>query len=109
MYFKDVIDVAQHSTCKSCETLVYTLPCNIDESFEDFMFSVGGTEYPLKKIKMLRIDNEYLTVTSRVGRNWLEVKFKKNRRKMKPLWDLAVAAYVQSKNNIEIIMEMPND
>lgn len=103
--FDEIIEVSRYSSCKSCETYIYTLPCNIFVDFEKYMFSVGGLQYPLSKVKMIRIDNEYLKATSRVGRNWLEVKFKRNKDEFKPLWDLAIAAYVESQKDIKIRMK----
>lgn len=104
--FDDVVDVARFANCASCNTYVYTLPCSLDVDFEDFIFVVGKLKYPLSKVKIIRIDNEDIKLTSRVGRNWFEVKFKKGLESevgpVKDLIKIQVAAYVEYKNNITV-------
>jgi hypothetical protein len=100
--FGDVIDAAKFANCKTCSKYIYTLPCNIEVDFEDYLLGVGNLKYPLKKCKVIKMDNEYINMISRVGRTWLEVKFKKDEEKVKPVLEVALAGYVELKQQIRI-------
>jgi len=102
--FEDVINITRHSQCATCNTYIYTLPCEIEVDFGDFLISVGKLLYPLRKVQMVRINNEHLDLTSRVGRRWLEVKFLRNSEAIKPILEMGLAAYVSEKHNIMIEM-----
>jgi hypothetical protein len=102
--FEDVIDVNRFSGCKTCNTYIYTIPCHLDIDFGDYIRGIGKLKYPLKKIKMIRMDNELVKITSRVGRNYLEIKFKKQVDQIKPLFDVQLAGYVEAKNHYTITM-----
>ena len=82
--FDQVIDVTKHAQCATCNTYIYTLPCEIDVDFGDYLTGVGNLKYPLRKVKMVRMQNENLVMTSRVGRRWLEVKFHRKMEQLKP-------------------------
>lgn len=102
--FEDVIGVSRHAQCATCNTYIYTLPCEIDVDFGDFLTGIGKLAFPLHKVKMVRMSNERIVITSRVGRRWLEVKFLRKGEDIKPLFDMNIAAYVSNKQNINIEM-----
>jgi hypothetical protein len=100
--FEDIVDIVRYAGCHACETYTYTLPCSLDVDFEDFLVGLGKLKYPLARFKMIRMDNDFIRLTSRVGRNWLEIKFKKEREEKQPLFNVQLAAYVEAKNMITI-------
>lgn len=100
--FNDVIDITKTSSCAICNTYTYTLPCPIDLDFGEYMVGVGSLEYPLEKCKTVRMRNEYVVLTSRVGRTWFEIKYNKNVEVIKAIFDTNMAAYVECKQNITI-------
>lgn len=102
--FDQVIDIAKHSNCATCETYIYTLPCAIEVDFGDFIQSVGKLVHPLNKIQLLRVKNEYLTIASRLGTRTLEIKFLQSMADIKPLLELGLAGYVSEKQDINIEM-----
>jgi hypothetical protein len=105
--FDDVIDAQRLAGCKTCNTYIYTMPCHIDIDFGDYVLGLGKLNYPLANVKMVRMDNALIKITSRVGRNWLEVKFKKQGEQAlqtKQLFDIQIASYVEAKNHITITM-----
>lgn len=102
--FEDVIGVSRHAQCATCNTYIYTLPCEIEVDFGDFLIGIGQLAYPLRKIKMVRLKNDVIMITSRVGRRWLEVKFIRKAENIKPLFETNLAAYVSAKQNISIQM-----
>ena len=102
--FSSVIDVAKHAQCATCHTYIYTLPCELEADFGDFLISVGKLSYPLRKVQSIRMKNENLYITSRLGRRWLEVKYLRNTEEIKPLLEMSLAAYVSEKHNINIEM-----
>lgn len=102
--FEDVIDAQRLAGCKTCNTYIYTFPCHIDVDFGDFLLGFGKLAYPLAKVKMVRMDNALVKLTSRVGRNWLEIKFKEQSDEIKSLFDIHIASYVEAKNHITITM-----
>jgi len=102
--FTDIVDVARFSNCHTCSTFVYTIPCQLDVEFEPFVKPLGGTSYPLNTVKIITVDNELIKISSRIGRNWLDVKFKKDIDSMRPMFEMQLASYVSLKNNIYIEM-----
>lgn len=102
--FKSVIDVVRFSNCKVCNTFIYTIPCQLDRDFGAYMTPLGGMKYPLERFDIVRIDNGMLKLTSRIGRNQLDVKFLDNVDQLRPVFEVQLAAYVGQKQNILIEM-----
>jgi len=101
--FDEVIDVAKISTCATCSTFTYTLPCPIEVDFEDYVQPVTGLfQFPLAKIKTFMVSNSDIRMKSRVGRTWFEIKFKRDVENIQALFNIQVAGYVEEKNNIKI-------
>jgi hypothetical protein len=81
------------------------MPCHLDIDFGDYIGVIGKLKYPLQKVKMIRMDNELVKITSRVGRNFLEIKFKGEVDETKALFEVQLAGYVEAKNHYLISME----
>ena len=102
--FSEIVDVAKFSSCKTCSTYVYTIPCSLDSDFEIFMKPLGGTKYPLNQISLIRMETDFIKVASRIGINWLDVKYKTEEAKYRPLFETQLASYVGVKNNLVVIL-----
>ena len=102
--FSDVIDVAKHSGCATCNTFIYTLPCEINANFGDFISSVGKLAYPLHKVQIIRLKGDNIILSSYVGRRYLEAKFLGKFEDVKMLLELGLAAYVSNEMEVEIEM-----
>jgi len=98
--FDEVVDIVKVSRCPTCSTYTYTLPCTLDVDFESYIKPMGRLAYPLNKIKSIVMDNADIRLRSRVGRLWLEVKFKNE--EVQPLFNAHIAGYIEDKNNIII-------
>lgn len=104
--FDEVIDIVRVSSCKTCFTYTYTLPCPIEVDFDDYVKPITGKfPYPLTKIKTFQVHNDLVTIKSKVGRTWFEIKFKKDREQVKQLFDIQIAGYVEEKKQIKIEMQ----
>ena len=104
--FDEVIDIVKVSTCKTCATYTYTMPCTLDIDFEDYVKPITGKfQIPLKKIKTFSVDCDDLIIKSRVGRKWFEVKFKRNVEAIQHLFNIQVAGYVEDKQKIIIELQ----
>lgn len=57
LIFKDIVKV-QQTNCSKCLSFLYTLPCHINEDIAKYLASFGKPIYPLKIVKLLRIDSE---------------------------------------------------
>ena len=92
--FDEVIDVAKVSSCATCATYTYTLPCTIDVDFEDYVKAVTGKfQYPLAKIKTFMVNSDDVRIKARVGRTWFEIKFKQNIEEVQQLFNIQIAGY----------------
>jgi hypothetical protein len=80
------------------------MSCAIEEDFGDFLIGIGKLKFPLNRVSMVRVQNENILLTSRLGNRYMEVKFQKNAEILKPLFEINLAAYVSEKQNI--IVEM---
>lgn len=103
--FDEVIDVVKVSTCATCSTFTYTMPCPIDVAFETHMRPITGKfQFPLTKIKTFMVSNNDIRIKSRVGRTWFDVKFKQNPEELQALFNVQIAAYVAEKQKITITL-----
>lgn len=103
--FDEVIDVSKTTTCATCSTYHYVLPCAMDIEFGTYVQpAVGKTAYPLHKIKSILINNDSVVMKSKVGRSWFDIKFKKDIEDTKYLFELQLAGYIEDKKQIKIKM-----
>lgn len=100
--FASVVSVMKVSTCATCNSYIYTMPCPIEIDFGDFFQGVASLVYPLNKLKIVYIEDSNIRLKSRVGRNWFEVKFKANPDEIKKLFDLHLSSYIESKVDVNI-------
>lgn len=45
----------RQKTCKSCFTLIYHIPCEVDASLANYLTNFGTPKYDLNKVKLFRI------------------------------------------------------
>lgn len=104
--FSEVIQVRKVTSCKTCETYSYLLPCNLTKEIERFLMPFGKLSYPLSHVKLVQIDNNFIKLNqARIGTNKLKIKFKANGENLKPLFDIQVAAFVEEEQGIIIEMD----
>lgn len=98
--FDEVVKARKVSACTSCATYIYTLSINLTKDIGDFLLPFGKLSYNLEKCSIIRIDNEIISISeARVGTNSLRVKFKKDKQMYKELFDIHIAAFIESKTN----------
>jgi len=76
--FSEVVNI-KRSSCKKCLALVYTIPCRLDENIADYMKGFGVPTYPLKAIKLLRIDTkDGYKIEGKMGKNTIKFAIPKH-------------------------------
>ena len=101
--FENIIDVKKVTSCKTCSTYIYTLPCNFTEEIADFLLPFGKLAYDLNRVKIIKLENEYLSISQgRIGSNKLKVRFNRDAVSMKELFDIHIASYVEKEQKIKI-------
>jgi hypothetical protein len=104
--FDEVIKSRKVGACSTCGTYVYTLPVNMTVNIGDYFLVLGSLSYNLQKCTLIRMDNKIITISdARVGSNTLRVKFKKEIDKYKELFDIHLAAFVESEMGVIIEMQ----
>lgn len=100
--FYDVIEFTKITSCSSCSTYVYTLPFPVDIEVEQAFLPLGALKYDLKKYKIVKIDNDSLQISGRLGTNKFTVKFKQDVATNKNLFEIHLAAYAEIKTGLKI-------
>lgn len=76
--FNEVVKV-KRTSCKKCLSLLYTIPCRVDKELATFLVDFGEPVYPLKTIKLLRIDSkDGYKIESKIGKNAVKFALPKN-------------------------------
>lgn len=108
MKFKDLVKITL-KPCKTCFTLIYTFPCEIDKQFVTYMKSFGKSKYDLKKTGLVDIVKDGYTIRTRLGRYAvgfsMPKKFEKldyNSLSRKPEFDKNLAEWLGKKLNKKI-------
>lgn len=100
----NLASVLKHTTlrqCASCHSHEYILPFPITSEIESFLKPFGSLKYPLDKIKIIKIDNNYVHLNSRIGSSNLRVKFKKD-PSQRSLFEVQLAAYIEKEMQISV-------
>ena len=100
--FYDIIESAKITSCSSCLSYAYTLPFPIDAEIGPALLPLGSLKYALEKYKLVKIDNDLFTISSRLGSNRITIKFKKDFASNKNLFETHLAAYAELKLGLEI-------
>lgn len=100
--FYDVIEFTKITSCASCATYSYTLPFPVDVEIELALAPIGAVKYDLRKYKIVKIDNDALQISGRIGTNKLMVKFKQDAITNKNLFEIHLAAYAEIKTGLKI-------
>jgi len=101
--FSEIVDIRKTGACETCRTYSYTLPINLTTAIGNFLLPIGKVIYNLDKCKIIRIENEAITLSgARVGTNSLKVKFKRNPKVYQELFNIHLAAFLESEMNISI-------
>lgn len=69
LVFEDIVKI-QRTNCKKCLTFLYSLPCQVNKNIAKHLESFGKPIYPLKSVKLLRIDTkDGYKIDSKIGKN----------------------------------------
>lgn len=109
--FKDIVSI-KRTSCAKCFTLMYSIPCRVDENIVSFLTSFGQPKYPLKVLKLLRIDNnDGYKIESKLGKNSIKFAMPKELENInidtdakKQAFENALSAWMSEKLGIEIDM-----
>lgn len=103
MKFSEAVQIRKMGACTSCATFIYSLPTNLTMDIESFLLPFGKLSYNLSKCKIVRMDNEIISISdSRIGKHTFKVKFKKDKDKYKELFDIHIAAFIEKEMGITI-------
>lgn len=100
--FYDVIEFTKVTSCSSCSTFIYTLPFPVDVEVEQSFLPIGTLKYDLSKYRIVKIDNDAMQISGRIGTNKITVKFKQDVATNKNLFELHLAAYAEIKTGLKI-------
>jgi hypothetical protein len=83
--------------------MLYTMPQPIGRSISDYLIPFGSLMYDLEVYSIIKIDNDTVLLQSRLGSVDIQVKFKnKDDTRIVSLFEIQLAAYLQSELNIPI-------
>lgn len=112
MDFYEAVKI-ERSSCKHCLSLIYTLPCRVDRDLPVHLKNFGDPKYPLKSVKLLRIDSkDGYKIQSKLDKNTIKfaipkelenTNIKETSRQLE--FDRALAQWIQDKLNITITVE----
>lgn len=80
------------STCASCASYHYEIPLPITRDIENFITVFGSLKYPLDKVLLIRIENEFFSLDGRIGGLIIKVKYKKE--DLKQAFEAQLDAYI---------------
>ena len=101
--FNDLVQKQQINGCKTCRTIAYTLPQPISKKIADFLAPMGQLQYDIEVYSIIKIDNDAISLNSRLGSVDINVKFKnKDDMRIVSIFEIQLAAYLQSELNIPI-------
>jgi len=73
MKFNDIIKITQNE-CVACISLMYELPCQIDEDIYEYLKDFGRLLYSFKSIRLLHIrSSDSFEIEGKLGNN--KIKF----------------------------------
>jgi len=112
MKFSEVVKT-ERTSCKVCFSILYTLPCQVDRDIPGYLKGFGEPLYPLKSVKLLRIDGkDGYKIESKVGKNLIKFAIPKtlensnlNENERKIEFEKCLADWMTNKLDITITVE----
>ena len=109
--FEEVVTI-KRTSCHKCLTLIYSIPCKVDDNIVKYLKSFGDPIHPLKGIRLLRIDSkDGYKIESKLGKNAIKFAIPKklentdlasNIRKAE--FEIALATWMSNKLDIPIVI-----
>jgi hypothetical protein len=109
--FNEVVTV-KRTSCHKCLTLMYSIPCKVDDNIPKYLKSFGEPLWSLKSIRLLRIDSkDGYKIESKIGKNAIKFAIPKtlentdlasNLRKQE--FEIALAQWMANKLDIPIVI-----
>ncbi len=97
------IDKKVINGCKTCRTIQYTMPHPISRNIADFLLPFGKQTHNLDVYSTVKIDNDELTVSSRLGSVELTARFKnKDDQRIVDLFEVQLSAYLQAESKVPV-------
>lgn len=100
-FLADIVKHVRMAQCHSCNAHEYKVPFPITPDIEAFINCFGPLKFPLSKVKIIKLENDHIQITSRVGSSAIRVKFKKD-PKQRELFETQLAAYISKEMNIQV-------
>lgn len=102
----NIVTHVKMAQCHSCDTHEYRLPFPITSAIYDFLICFGEFKYPIDKVKIIKIENEYLQIAGRIATTSIRVKFKKDPAQ-RNIFEIQLAAYCSKEMNITVNADSP--
>lgn len=69
----------QQKACKTCFTLTYYIPCEVESNLASYLVSFGSPKFDLNTVKLFKIETEddYI-IKTRLGSTLINLSFPKN-------------------------------
>ena len=107
--FSEVVKV-RRTACKKCLSLIYDLPCKVDEKITSFLKSFGDPVYPLSTIRLLKIHSkDGYKINGKLGRKSIKLDLPKklehkdlNKESRKPEFEFYLKEWMSEKLDITI-------
>lgn len=99
--FSEIVKYTKLAQCHSCNSHEYRLPLQISPKIEKFMSPFGSMKFPLDRVKIIKVENEQVQISSRVGTNIIRIKFKKDPTQ-RQFFEVQLAAYLSEEMNVEV-------
>lgn len=90
---KDVVAHTKLTQCASCDSHEYILPFPITPDIQHYINFLGPLKFPLERVKVIKIENEFIQLSGRVGQNTIRIKFKKQPQQ-REMFEMQLAAYI---------------
>lgn len=109
--FEEIVKTTRAS-CKDCFTLIYSLPCELDDNIASYMSSFGKPKYDLKTISLIHIESldEY-AIKGRIKNTYIKFSLPKKFEasddisdSRKKEFESNIAKWLENKLQVSIIL-----
>jgi hypothetical protein len=100
--FIDLVSWVKTGACSSCNSYIYTIPVAVDADIEAHLAPIGPLTYDLSKYKIVKLETDFILISSRLTTNKITVKFKSKADETKGIFDTHLARYISAKLGQEI-------
>lgn len=110
--FSEAVKI-ENMSCKSCISLLYTLPCRLDKDIVKYMTNIGTLAYPVGSIRLLKIiSNDGFKIEGKLEKNTIKLEIPNtfsntdiNKIDKKIEFDTKLAEWISDKLDMDIILE----